>query len=63
MDGNSEVITEVPGQPSGLGWMPDGTMLKRLDTSKINQLGWKAKVDIKDGLKKTIKGFKSSLKN
>jgi len=27
MDGNSEVITEVPGQPSGLGWMPDGTML------------------------------------
>ena len=27
MDGNSEVIVEVPGQPSGLGWMPDGTML------------------------------------
>jgi len=27
MDGNSEVVVEVPGQPSGLGWMPDGTML------------------------------------
>ena len=27
MDGNSEVIAEVPAQPSGLGWMPDGTML------------------------------------
>mgnify|MGYP006119795689 FL=1 len=27
MEGNSEVIVEVPGQPSGLGWMPDGTML------------------------------------
>ena len=27
MDGNSEVIVEVPAQPSGLGWMPDGTML------------------------------------
>jgi sugar lactone lactonase YvrE len=27
MDGNSEIITEVPNQPSGLGWMPDGTML------------------------------------
>ena len=27
MDGNSKVIVEVPGQPSGLGWMPDGTML------------------------------------
>ena len=27
MDGNSEVVVKVPGQPSGLGWMPDGTML------------------------------------
>ena len=27
MNGNFEVIVEVPGQPSGLGWMPDGTML------------------------------------
>ena len=27
MEGNSEVIVEVPAQPSGLGWMPDGTML------------------------------------
>ena len=43
--------------------MPDGTMLKRLDTSKIKKLGWQAKVDIKNGLKKTIKEFKNSLKN
>lgn len=27
MDGNYELIVEVQGQPSGLGWMPDGTML------------------------------------
>ncbi|MHC4459227.1 MAG: SMP-30/gluconolactonase/LRE family protein [Planctomycetota bacterium] len=27
MDGNSEVVVEVPGQPSGLGWLPDGRML------------------------------------
>ena len=26
-DGNYELIVEVQGQPSGLGWMPDGTML------------------------------------
>lgn len=26
-DGNDERIVEVPGQPSGLGWMPDGSML------------------------------------
>jgi len=27
MDGNYELVVEVQGQPSGLGWMPDGTML------------------------------------
>ena len=27
LKGNYEVIVEVPNQPSGLGWMPDGTML------------------------------------
>lgn len=27
LDGTVEVIVEVPGQPSGLGWMPDGDLL------------------------------------
>ncbi|MEM7018803.1 MAG: SMP-30/gluconolactonase/LRE family protein [Pseudomonadota bacterium] len=27
MAGNTEVITEVPNQPSGLGWLPDGRLL------------------------------------
>lgn len=27
LDGVDERIVEVPGQPSGLGWMPDGSML------------------------------------
>ncbi len=27
MTGGPEVICEVPGQPSGLGWLPDGRML------------------------------------
>ncbi len=26
-DGTTETICEVPGQPSGLGWLPDGDML------------------------------------
>jgi sugar lactone lactonase YvrE len=26
-DGEAEVIMDVPGQPSGLGWLPDGSML------------------------------------
>ena len=27
MDGTVETIAEVPGQPSGLGWLPDGRLL------------------------------------
>ncbi len=34
--------------------MPDGTYLKRLDTNKINKLGWTPKVSLEDGIKKTL---------
>ena len=34
--------------------MPDGTMLKRLDTSKINNLGWSPKISLKQGILKTL---------
>jgi sugar lactone lactonase YvrE len=27
LDGNAETIVEVPNQPSGLGWLPDGRLL------------------------------------
>src|SRR3989442_13686502 len=27
LDGRSETVVEVPGQPSGLGWLPDGRLL------------------------------------
>jgi GDP-L-fucose synthase len=33
---------------------PDGTPRKLLDTSKINDLGWLAKIDLKKGISKTI---------
>lgn len=34
--------------------MPDGTHLKRLDTSRITQLGWKPKISLEEGIKKTL---------
>ena len=34
--------------------MPDGTYLKRLDTEKINNLGWHAKTSLEEGIKKTL---------
>ncbi len=36
---------------------PDGTMLKLMDVSKINALGWSAKTDLKTGLKIAYQDF------
>lgn len=36
---------------------PDGTMQKLLDVSKINQLGWHAKMSLEDGLKIAYNDF------
>ena len=36
---------------------PDGTLRKLMDTSKINKMGWSAKINILDGVSKTIKEF------
>ena len=38
---------------------PDGMMLKRLDVTKINALGWAAETSLKDGLKKTVEYYKN----
>jgi GDP-L-fucose synthase len=36
---------------------PDGNPRKLLDSSKINELGWKSKVSLSEGLKKTYEWF------
>ena len=41
--------------------MPDGTMLKKLDTTKISNLGWHPKINIKAGIKQTIEDYEKSL--
>jgi GDP-L-fucose synthase len=42
---------------------PDGTPRKLLDTSKINNLGWTAKTDLEDGIRKIYKDFAVSVIN
>ncbi len=36
---------------------PDGTMLKKMDVSRIKKLGWKFKTTFEDGLKQTYNDF------
>jgi GDP-L-fucose synthase len=37
---------------------PDGTPRKLLDVSKINDLGWKARIPFEDGLEKTLQWYR-----
>ena len=33
---------------------PDGTFRKLMDTTKINNLGWKPSITLEEGIRKTI---------
>lgn len=56
----AEIIKEVVGYEGELKFdtsKPDGTPRKLLDVSKLNELGWKYKVELIDGIKKTYEWF------
>jgi GDP-L-fucose synthase len=56
----AELIVEEVGYKGKLVFdttKSDGTPRKLMETSKINSLGWKPSVDLKDGIRKTIQEF------
>ena len=61
----AEMIANITCYRGDIIWdtnKPDGTYQKLLDVSKINALGWSAKITLKEGLKKTYKIFKKDFK-
>ena len=59
-------IAKIIGYEGEIEWdesKPDGTPRKKLDTSKINNLGWNAKTNLDEGLKLTYEFFKNEIKN
>jgi GDP-L-fucose synthase len=53
----AEMVAEAVGYKGELCWdtsQPDGTFQKLLDVSKLEKLGWKASIDLKQGIKETI---------
>ena len=42
---------------------PDGTLRKKLDSYYINKLGWKAKINLEEGIKRSIESYKNQLIN
>ena len=41
---------------------PDGTPQKKLDVSRINKLGWKHKIKLKDGIEQSIQNYEETYK-
>jgi len=49
LDGNSEIITEIPNRPSGLGWLPDGRLLiVSMENRRLLRLGPDGLTEIAD---------------
>ena len=61
----AELIKKITGFKNKIQFntnKPDGTPRKMLDVSKINNLGWKAKIDLEDGIKAVYEWYKSTLR-
>jgi GDP-L-fucose synthase len=62
----AETIQQVVGHEGRLVWdssKPDGTPRKLMDISKMHNLGWKHKVDLKKGIEKTYTWFLENIDN
>lgn len=57
----AEKVKQIVGFGGELVWdstKPDGTPKKLLDVSKINQLGWKEKVTLDEGIERVYRNYK-----
>jgi GDP-L-fucose synthase len=56
----AELVGEIVGYKGDLAWdssKPDGTLLKRLDVSRIEALGWKARIGLREGITRTYEWY------
>ncbi|MBW1656729.1 NAD-dependent epimerase/dehydratase family protein [Flavobacterium quisquiliarum] len=59
-------IQSIVGHQGKITWddsMPDGTPRKLMDSSKMQQLGWKQQIHLKDGIAKTYEWFLANAEN
>jgi GDP-L-fucose synthase len=62
----ADLVSKAVGYKGNIVWdtsKPDGTPKKLLDVTRINKLGWKHKISIELGIRKTYKHFLNELKN
>ena len=53
-------LTDFKGQINWDATKPDGMPVKVLDTEKITKMGWKPRVDLDEGIIKTIKWYREN---
>jgi len=61
----AELIKEIVGFEGEIVFnadKPDGTPQKLLDVSRMNELGWKAKISLSEGIKSTYEFYKGQVK-
>jgi GDP-L-fucose synthase len=61
----AEMIKEIVGFADDIVFdidKPDGTPRKLLDTARMDELGWKAKISLREGIEQTYKWFQGQLK-
>ena len=62
----SELVAKEVGYTGKIVWdttKPNGTPRRALDTTKMNELGWKANTPLEEGLKSTIQWFLQNRSN
>ncbi len=62
----AEMIREVVGFTGKIVWdssKPDGTPRKLLDVTRVEGQGWKARIDLAEGLKQTYGWYQEHMKN
>lgn len=62
----ANIIKDITGFKGEIDWdtsKPDGTPRKLLDISKLEDSGWKAKIDLETGIKNTYEWFINNEKN
>jgi len=56
----SNMIKDVVGYEGSIIWdinKPNGTPLRKLDTSRLDEMGWKSSINLKHGLKETYNWY------
>jgi GDP-L-fucose synthase len=60
----AELVQRVVGHSGPIEWdasKPDGTPQKQLDVDRITRLGWRAKIDLEEGIRSTYEWYRESV--